>query len=474
MKKYFLTSIITLISFNLSSQRLITISDFLSNHSSSIDNKKNKIEARMNNSSYELFKKSLLPNFSLSFNLPNYNRSISQIAQPDGTFTFGESNRANSSMRFSLSQPILFSGGSINLSNSFNRLDLFGSQNSTSYSASWLNFSLSQPLNFFNSYKWDKKIEKNKLKLNEVTNKQNKILIKEKVINYYFSLLQINSEEQILKDEINHLLKLKKVIGQLIKYKQRIPYDSLDLKLRIDYQKQKLANIREHKSLQLDIINTFFKPNNFSITTLDSLKRPSFSITKLNAKDFIDEYINIYELLKKNNLLPIQKNITKLRSENHYTANISAGFGLNNSADVISNILQNPNQSQNISISLSVPIFDFGKRKIEMEATIDQMELVKINLEQEKQKNINRIKFLCQDISFKSKKFFSQKERISFLKIKTEHQQKLLLSKKILLNTFFQTKNEYIQAHKQLIVLTKDIYNNYLELEKITLKTLSL
>lgn len=163
--------VIFILLFNIASnsQNHFSINDFIENSKKSIDYVNFKKEKLIDEKENRLFHEKFLPDVSLNFTLPSYNRSISNVIQPDGTIAFRESNNANSRVNLSVSQKIPFTGGELSVTNSFNRLDLFSdNENSTSYSASWIGLNLSQPLNFFNSIKWDKKIHYAKLEFEEI------------------------------------------------------------------------------------------------------------------------------------------------------------------------------------------------------------------------------------------------------------------------------------------------------------------
>lgn len=85
---------------------------------------------------------------------------------------------------------------------------------------------------------------------------------------------------------------------------------------------------------------------------------------RLDLKDkdyYIERYLELYNIMENSRLLGLEKNIKKLENSRFYSANLTLGAGFNNSADYYY-IFKNPNQSQNFSISLSIPLLDFGKK----------------------------------------------------------------------------------------------------------------
>lgn len=468
MYKILLTNLLCLLSYNVFSQKVFKVDDFIKNSENSIENAKKVMYIKINKNEDDLFYKKFLPEIGLNFTFPSYNRSISEVAQPDGTFAFKESNSANSRVNLSVSQRIPFTGGKLTISNSLNRLDLFGdTQNTTSYSASWFGINLSQPLNFFNAMKWDKKIQDAKFEYNNIMNIKNGVAIKEKAIKNYFELLKIKNEKNIIHKRLEVTQKYKRYIVSLINAGKAMAYDSIDVELKLLNEQKNLRFLDKAENLKIEGINTFFKNDLFKKS--DSLTIPVIN-TNLKEKDFyIGKYMDVYYLTEKNNLLSFQKNIKQLERNKFYAGSLSVGAGFNNSATEYDGIFKNPNESQNFSISLNVPLLDFSKKRIELEIVRTQYDVEILNLEQEKNFNIERISFLYEEINDLLDNLTIEKSRTDLLKIKLSRMRTLLYAQKILFQDYSETENLLSESLNARINITQNIYNKMVELEEITL-----
>lgn len=468
MYKILLTCLLCLLSSNLFSQKIFKIDDFINNSENSIENSKKNKYIKINKNEDNLFYKSFLPDIGLNFTFPSYNRSISEVAQPDGTFAFKESNSANSRVNLSISQKIPFTGGKLTISNSLNRLDLFGdTQNTTSYSASWFGVNLSQPLNFFNAMKWDKKIQDAKFEYNNIMNLKNGIAVKKKAIKNYFELIKIKNEKATITKRLEVTRKYKSYIINLINAGKVMAYDSIDVELKLLSEQKNLRFVDKAENLKIESINTFFKNELFKKS--DSLTIPVTN-TNLKEKDFyINKYMDVYYLTEKNNLLSFQKNIKQLERNKFYAASLSVGAGYNKSAQDYNGIFKNPNESQNFSISLNVPLLDFSKKSIELEIIRSQYDIEVLNLEQEKIFNIERISFLYEEINDLLDNLNIEKSRTDLLKIKLSRMRTLLYAQKILFQDYSETENSLFESLNARINITQNIYTKIIELEEITL-----
>lgn len=415
-----------------------------------------------------MFNKSFLPDVSLNFTLPSYNRSISNILQPDGTYAFRESNNANSRLNLSISQKVPFTGGEISITNSFNRLDLFGVlQNSTSYSASWFGINLSQPLNFFNSMKWDKKIQEAKLEYNNLKYIRENIEVKKKVINLYFELLTIKNGKDIIAKRIVVANKYKNIVEKLIVAGRLMAYDSIDAELNLLNAKKKFNFINKFENFKTENTNTFLNSEFLKKQDILEIPKVIFEISELDV--YISRYLEVYPIIERNSLLSFEKTIKQLEKNRFYTANLSLGVGFNNTtSNDYENIFQDPNQSQNFSISLNVPLLDFGKKRIQLEVTKSQYEIQTSNLEQEKAQTIEYITFLYAEISDLISSYEIEEARFKLLEIKQNKMKTLLYAQKVLLKDYSVVEDELYKSMSDKINIIRNIYNKIIELEEIT------
>lgn len=457
-----------LYSRDIFSQKALEINDFINNVESSSEIARSAKYTELNNKEYRLFNKSFLPDFSLNFSLPSYNRSISEVMQPDGSYAFRESNSANSKVSLSLTQKIPFTGGKITISNSLNRLDLFGDdQRSTSYSASWLGINFSQSLTFFNEMKWENKIQQAKYNYNNLINRQKRIDIKKAAVRHYFELAKIKKQAVLIDAEWISASKYKKIVKDLISAGRIMAYDSIDVELRLlDIQRNQVF-LKKGEALKIKSINSFF--NSEIIRDSDQLPVPGLNFEVQSPDAYIESYLLVHQIVAANSLTGLDKNIRQLQSMKYYSANLSLGVGFNNATDQYQDIFKDPNQSQNFSISLSLPLLDFGKRKTEFQISKTKYEIEALNLELDKRNTIERINLTVQEIRDLYEALKIEKSRSALLQNKLKLMEKLLFAQKVLYAEYSDAERLSYDANIEIMNITEQIYNKVTDLEQITL-----
>ena len=105
---------------------------------------------------YRSFRSNYQPQLSLSGILPGYNKTFTEVQQPDGTILFQPIHNNNSSLNLSFSQSIAATGGTIFGTTQMQRFDDF-ERKSRLYNGVPFGIGINQPLFQFNTLKWDKK-----------------------------------------------------------------------------------------------------------------------------------------------------------------------------------------------------------------------------------------------------------------------------------------------------------------------------
>jgi outer membrane protein TolC len=106
---------------------------------------------------HRAFRSSLLPQLSLRGTVPAYNRSIIQAPQPDGSTLFRPQDQTSTTLGVSLSQKLPFTGGDLFVSSSLERLAVSGQQRIETWSSTPVTVGLRQDLLRPNVAAWDRR-----------------------------------------------------------------------------------------------------------------------------------------------------------------------------------------------------------------------------------------------------------------------------------------------------------------------------
>jgi outer membrane protein TolC len=331
---------------------------------------------------YKSFKAGYLPQLTASGTIPDFNRSINAYILPDGTKIYQLQQYVNYGARLSLSQQIGFTGGNISLNSSLSRTDNLGDSASTSYVSAPINITYSQPIFKFNSYRWQRKLKP--LEYDQAKRKYLEDIedVNITTANYFFSLLQAQISKKIaLTNYQNYdtLYKITKGRFQLgkIPQNQLLLYQLSFLKAKLDIENADLAlqdalfNLRSFLRLQ-DVDSIVLEPPvNIRYFTVNPMKaiEEAFANTS-SSEDF------------QHKILEAEMNVNMAKMNGRFDADLLANFGYNQTAAKIPDAYKSPQDLEQVSLQLNVPIIDWGVARGKIKMAESQREIVKDQVEQ--------------------------------------------------------------------------------------------
>jgi outer membrane protein len=318
----------------------------------------------------EIVKAGLLASVNLEFDLPRYSRTLSsQFNTELGTEQFYQVGYTTIEGKLSISQSILFSNGTISVYGSLFGRDQFSSLAGTTRDYfSDVSISLYQPLFIFNSQKGN--LERAEINL-EKANRQYTQAEKDLIYNVtaaFFNLYQAKknveiTEEKVKQTEISYTTAVNKFKAGLI-----AEVEMLQLEVDLAASRNDLFNIQQQydegkNEFKLLIGLNIDEPIDV-VTTLD------FIPVTVDEKEAIESALkNRPDILNADADISLSKlNIDETDSESSLKAEINANYGINKNDDKFDYIFKNFADTRSVSMTLSIPIWDWGKNARQVEA----------------------------------------------------------------------------------------------------------
>lgn len=387
------TKIITLIlflslSFSFSSiaQRKLTLDEVISiAKTQSPDALIAKHQLRASYWSFKTYRRSLLPSLSFDGTIPSINRAFKTYTTSTGTEEYVNQSYTSYSGNLRLNKVIGITGGNIFLSSGLQRIDNFYDTITTNnYLSTPINLGFRQPLFNYNPYKWNKQIEPLKYQAAKRAYLETVEQVSLTAVNYFFNLLSAQIEERVAQINVSNYDTLYKIAqGRYISGK--IAENDL-LQLELNFLNAQSA--LEKANLELE--NATFRLKSF--LRLKNEENILLIIPQPEKISQVEYDFALQEAMKNSSsmvdferrLLESRANVNKAKSENGFNANLYAVFGLMGSAFNLGDSYVNPNDQQQLSVSLEVPILDWGMRKGQVKMAESNADLVETSVEQER------------------------------------------------------------------------------------------
>ncbi|MFV0345440.1 MAG: TolC family protein [Bacteroidales bacterium] len=331
---------------------------------------------------YRFFKADRRPLLSLSTTPIDYYNSVSkQYNYEDNEDYFVRRNYFTSEVGLELSQKVPFTGGEIFMSSDLSMLQNIEDNNSSSFSSTPAVVGYRQNITGYNSMRWESKLSPMEFEKAKKDYIQSRETLSQTSVSKFFQLVSAQIDVSIAENNYNNADTLYQ-IGQGRFKAGTITRDEL-LSLQLSAMNAELSVTQANQALvraNAELASFLTMDENTKITCHVSDNMPIPFINVANAVELAME--NNPDILDQEiRLMEADMNVRSAKSNNGLSANVFLQFGLDNSADKLKNVYQDPSQSQRASLGLSMPILDWGRRKGSVQIA-----------EAQKQETVNRIK----------------------------------------------------------------------------------
>ena len=409
-----------------------------------------------------------LPQFRLIATVPDYSNSIQRITNDEGQDIFVNQNQSRIDGQLAITQQVPFTGGDFSLISRLQRVDRYGDIESSNYSLTPFSINYYQNSLFFNPYKWDRQIEPLRYEESKREFIERMEDISLSSCQRYFSLL---TAQMRLRNSQNNLA-------------------TQDTLLQIAKGRFEIGKIAENELLQMELGH--LNSQNEVTTNTISLKRTSQNLARyleLETEDielFIPEKLVDFEVSVETALdeatnnrksviefrrrrLEAERNLAQIKGTNRLEINVNANFGLNKRADEYDDLFQDFDRQQNVSVSLGIPIFDWGVSKSKRKMGEADLGLVETNIEQEQQAFEQEI--YLHILNWSSKRdFLATSEKAKEIAIKRYQitKERYILGK-ITITDLNLAQQEKDKAELEYLNSLQNFWTDYYTLRKLTL-----
>lgn len=330
--------------------------------------------------SYKNFRANYLPSVTLSSS-PSLNRQLNSITQPDGTNVFVRQNQLCTDFSLNVSQNVAWTGGTLFLRHGLQRLDEF-EQHTHGYSS--VPFSIGYQQNLFghNSLRWARRTEPLRHSIARKQYAETMELVASRASSYFFMLAAAQTNLDIARQNFA-------VSDTLLSYARR---------------RYERGSITENEMLQLEVGKLTEETNrlNAEAEVEDAMQmlRSYLGIKDEVALSVVPDTLISEEvtdadealtLALQNNPDPEQLRLNVVESEGALSsakanrglkADLYMQFGLSQKGATVKDAYAHPLNQQYVSLSLSLPLLDWGRGRGQVQVARSRLELTRTQSEQ--------------------------------------------------------------------------------------------
>lgn len=333
---------------------------------------------------WRTFRSNYQPQLALEGVLPGYNKSYTQVLQPNGTILFQPVHNDNSSLTMNFKQSIAATGGTIYGTTQLQRFSDFD-RNSVLYNGIPYGIGYTQPLLQFNSLKWDKKIEP--LKFDE--SKQAYIESQEKisitVTEYFFDLLLAQVNLGIADTNLENTQRILTIANTKFELGKIAKNEILQLQLEQLNAQKAVGTAKRDMEIATLNLRSYIGIEGEGRIVLDmptAVKQMSVATEKVLSEAFANRSDAIAFVRR---IAEAKRDVAKAKGENGLNATLKANLGFSNAANNAFDVYRSPKSQQSVQLQLSIPILDWGRSKSRYKTAEANEKFTTYAVEQDKQ-----------------------------------------------------------------------------------------
>ena len=419
---------------------------------------------------YRSYKAARLPSLSLNLTPAQYYRYITQRYDSQADIdVYREQQMFSAAAGLSLVQNFDLLGGTFYVDTQLDYLRNFGDVNSTQFSTVPFRIGYQQDLLGFNAFRWDRKIEPLKF---EKVKKQfiyNSESVSEEAVNYFFSLAMAQADYRLAEDNLATADTLYAIGEQRQKIASISQADLLTLKLDKVNARNTLKNAEITRKRAMSALATFLNLDKNTYIEIDLPSRPRYVDIPADRALLLAKENNPTYLEQRQNVLEAEREVDRTKKESRFNASVNASVGFNQVADNLGAAYRNLLQQDLVSLTVSIPLVDWGVRKGKYNMARNNLNVVRIAARQEEISLEEDVMMTVSDFNVQQDLIASASEALDLAELAYDQTRRRFIIGKADISSLTLSLNRQQEAQKNYIQALQNYWLNYYKIRKLTL-----
>lgn len=419
---------------------------------------------------YRTYRANRLPSLTLDLTPAQYYRDITRRYDSEADIDVYRTQQSFYAYgNLSLRQNLDLTGGTFYANTSLGYMRNFGANRYTQYTSVPFQVGYSQDLVGYNPFRWERRIEPLKYEKVKKQYLYNAEQVSEQATTYFFQLAMAQAEYDLAADQLA----------------------SSDTLYRIGRERFKIAAISRADllTLELDHVNA----SNTLQTAASSLRRAMFALasfldlpkdTRLRLilpgppRDFTVSVDKALAMARENNpdflqlrqdVLEAQQEVDRTRQESRFNASINASIGFNQVAEDLGGAYRHPLQQDMVSVTLSIPLVDWGVRKGKYNMARNNLNVVRISSRQQEISVEEEVIMTVSDFNLQQALVQSASRALDLADLAYEQTRQRFIIGQTDINSLTLSLNRRQEAQRNYISALQQYWENYYKIRRLTL-----
>lgn len=419
---------------------------------------------------YRTYKADRLPSLTLNITPAEYYRDITRRYDSESDIdVYRKQQSYYAGGKLEVKQNFDLLGGTFILDSDLGYIRNFGDNAYSQFTSVPIRIGYSQSLLGYNPFKWERKIEPLKFEKAKKNLLYNMERLSEQATTYFFALAMAQAEYDLAKENVASTDTLYRTGQERLKIASISRADLLTLKLDAVNARNTLQNAEISLKRAMFSLASYL---NFDKNTEIHLRLPG---RPRNMEISVDEAL---VLARENNptfldlrqqILEAEQQVDKTKKEALFNASVSASIGFNQVSDKFKDVYRNPLQQDVVSVSVSIPLVDWGVRRGKHNIAKNNLNVTQISAKQEELTVEEDVIMTVGDFNIQQDLIVSAEEALDLaIMAYAETKQRFMIGKADI-NSLTLSLNRQQEAQRNYISALQNYWLSYYKIRKLTL-----
>lgn len=411
-----------------------------------------------------------LPSLSLHMTPLRYNRDFTRrydsqedidvYRRQQSLYTYGS---------LAIQQNLDITGGTFFVDSELGYLHNFGDMMRSQFNSVPIRVGYRQDLIGYNRFKWEKKIEPLKFEKAQKELIVNMEETAEVASSYFFDLAMAQVEYELAVENKESTERLYKIGEEKHKIASIGQSDLLTLKLDRVNAQNTLQNAEIRLNRSMSALATYLnldKNSKIEVVMPDYPEELMISADEalMHARQNNPRYLE-----SQQQILESEQRLDKTKKESMFNASVNASVGFNQVAESFRSVYLNPLQQDIVSISISIPLVDWGVRKGRYNMAKNNLNITNLTAQQDEIRLEEDVINTIGDFSVQQGMIDSADEAVELALLAYKQTQERFIIGKADISSLTLSTNRRQEAQKNYIAALRNYWQSYYKIRRLTL-----
>ena len=345
----------------------------------------------------------------------------------------------------------------------------FGDQTYNQFTSVPIRIGYTQDLIGYNAFRWEKKIEPLKYEKVKKELLYNIEGISEQATNYFFELAMAQVEYDMARENVANSDTLYRIGQERHKIAAISRADLLTLRLDATNARNTLQNADIALKRAMFSLSSFLNMEKGTNIRLRLPSRPreldiqvdqALSLARENNPDY---------LAMRQQVLEAEQEVDKTRKESWFNASLNASVGFNQVASNFRDVYKDPSRQDLVSISISIPLVDWGVRKGKHNIAKSNLNIAQISSRQQEVSLEEEVIITVSDFQVQQQLITSAEEALDIASMAYDETKQRFVIGKADISSLTLAWNRQQEAQRNYVTALQNYWLSYYKIRKLTL-----